>query len=201
MPYFNQNKMQNNNISGYTYGMVPDSPIGLQDLELLKKTVLFTDEDAVQLKKAGEILQDQTDAILDVWYGFVGANPHLLAYFSQNTVPDADYLAKVRARFGKWIEDVCNRPYDQQWLNYQHEIALRHHSTKKNKTDGASAAPIIHFRYMVGFIFPISVTIRPFLAAKGHSEAEVEKMAAAWFKAITLTVILWCYPYINKGEF
>lgn len=63
MPYFNQNKMQNNNISGYTYGMVPDSPIGLQDLELLKKTVLFTDEDAVQLKKAGEILQDQTNAI------------------------------------------------------------------------------------------------------------------------------------------
>lgn len=193
--------MQNNNIHGYTYGMVPDSPVDLQDLALLKKTVLFTDEDVVQLKKAGEILQDQTDAILDVWYGFVGANPHLLAYFSQNGNPDGDYLAKVRTRFGKWIDDVCNRPYDQQWLNYQHEIALRHHSSKKNKTDGASAAPIIHFRYMVAFIFPISVTIRPFLAAKGHSEAEVQQMAAAWFKAITLTVILWCYPYVRDGEF
>lgn len=97
--------------------------------------------------------------------------------------------------------DLCNRPYGQDWLNYQHEIALRHHSSKKNKTDGVDTVPIIHYRYMVAFIFPITATIKGFLAKKGHSTEAVEAMYAAWFKAVTLTVILWTYPYINKGEF
>ncbi|HQN86561.1 MAG TPA: protoglobin domain-containing protein [Bacteroidales bacterium] len=112
-----------------------------------------------------------------------------------------DYLTAVRARFGQWILDLCQKPYDQNWLNYQHEIAKRHHSTKKNKTDGVDAAPIIHLRYMVAFIYPITATIKSFLAKKGHSQSDVEGMHNAWFKAVTLTVILWTYPYINKGEF
>lgn len=112
-----------------------------------------------------------------------------------------DYLTAVRHRFGQWIMDLCNRKYDQGWLDYQHEIGLRHHSIKKNKTDNVDAVPIIHFRYLVAFIFPITATIKSFLANKGHSSDEVEKMYAAWFKAVTLTVTLWCYPYINKGEF
>lgn len=29
----------------------------------------------------------------------------------------------------------------------------------------------------------------------------VEKMYTAWFKAITLTSLLWCHPYIKDGEF
>ena len=61
--------------------------------------------------------------------------------------------------------------------------------------------PIIHYRYMVAFIFPITATIKSFLAKKGHDAATVDAMHAAWFKAVTLTVILWTYPYINKGEF
>ena len=35
-------------------------------------TVLFTDEDAGYLRRAGAILAPQTEAVLDVWYGFVG---------------------------------------------------------------------------------------------------------------------------------
>lgn len=112
-----------------------------------------------------------------------------------------EYLAAVRLRFGQWIMDLCNKPYDQDWLNYQYEIALRHHSTKKNKTDNANAVPIIHYRYLVAFIFPITATIKGFLSKKGHDIETVEKMYAAWFKAVTLTVILWTYPYINKNEF
>jgi hypothetical protein len=112
-----------------------------------------------------------------------------------------EYLTAVRARFGQWIMDLCTKPYDQTWLNYQHEIALRHHTAKKNKTDQVDAEPIIHYRYMVAFIFPITATIKSFLANKGHDAGTVEKMHAAWFKAVTLTVILWTYPYINKNEF
>jgi hypothetical protein len=186
---------------GYTYGQVADSPFTLKDLDALKATVLFGPEDEKYLRMAGEVLKDQTDAVLDLWYGFVGGHPHLVHYFSQSGQPNMEYLTAVRARFGQWIMDLCNRPYDQAWLNYQYEIALRHHSIKKNKTDGVQAEPIVHMRYLVAFIFPITATIKEFLAKKGHSAADVDKMHAAWFKAVTMTATLWCQPYVRNGEF
>lgn len=193
--------METTAIKGYSYGAADASPVTLQELDLLKQTVLFTDEDEKYLQMAGVVLKDQTDAVLDLWYGFVGGHPHLVHYFTKNGQPNMDYLTAVRHRFGQWILDLCNRKYDQAWLDYQHEIGLRHHSIKKNKTDNVDAVPIIHFRYLVAFIFPITVTIKSFLANKGHSAEDVDKMHTAWFKAVTLTVTLWCYPYINKGEF
>lgn len=188
-------------IPGYTYGQAAPSPVSLTDLDLLKKTVLFTEEDEKNLQLAAEVLQDQTDQVLDLWYGYVGSHPHLLHYFTHNSQPNMAYLSAVRARFGQWILDLCTKPYDQTWLNYQHEIALRHHSSKKNQTDQVEAVPIIHYRYMVAFIFPITATIKSFLANKGHDTATVEAMHAAWFKAVTLTVILWTHPYIRPNEF
>jgi hypothetical protein len=189
-------------MKGYNYGQVSRSPVTLDQLALLKKTVLFDAEDEKNLRLAGDVLKDQTDAVLDVWYGFVGGNPHLLEYFTDGKgTPNGDYLAAVRLRFGQWIIDLCTKPYDQTWLDYQHEIALRHHSAKKNKTDGVQSVPIIHYRYLVAFIYPITATIKGFLAAKGHDAATVEKMHQAWFKAVTLTVILWTHPYIHTNEF
>jgi hypothetical protein len=188
-------------IHGYTYGNVAQSPVSIADLDLLKKTVLFDENDEKYLRLAGEILKDQTNDILDLWYGYVGGNAHLLHYFTKNEAPNMAYLTAVRARFGQWILDMCQRPFDQTWLNYQHEIALRHHTTKKNQTDKVDAVPIIHYRYMTAFIFPITFTIKGFLGKRGHAQDDIEGMYAAWFKAVTLTVILWTYPYINKNEF
>lgn len=190
-------------IKGYEYESktLEQSPVSLDDLSLLKKTLLWSDEDDRYLKMAGEVLNDQIDDVLDLWYGYVGSHPHLVYYFSKNGQPDASYLAAVRARFGQWIRDLCQRTYDQEWLNYQYEIAQRHHRTKKNKTDGVDTVPIVHFRYLVAFIYPITATIKSFLAKKGHSAADIEGMHNAWFKAVTLTVVLWAYPYVNKGEF
>jgi len=65
------------NISGYTYGQTATSPVSLADLDLLKKTVLFTDDDVHNLRLAGDVLADQTDAVLDLWYGFVGSHPYI----------------------------------------------------------------------------------------------------------------------------
>jgi hypothetical protein len=163
--------------------------------------LLWSDEDDRYLKIAGDVLKDQTNDVLDLWYGYVGGNEHLVYYFAKNGQPNMDYLSAVRARFGQWILDICQRPYDQDWLNYQHEIAKRHHSTKKNKTDNVDTVPIIHYRYMTAFIYPITATIKDFLSKKRHSQADIDAMHNAWFKAVTLTVILWTYPYINKGEF
>jgi len=47
---------------------------------------------------------------------------------------------------------------------------------------------------MIAFIYPITATIKPFLASKGHNVEEVEKMHQAWFKSVTLQVTLWVYP-------
>ncbi len=56
-------------------------------------------------------------------------------------------------------------------------------------------------RYMIGFIYPITATMKPFLANKGHSAEEVEKMHQAWFKAVVLQVALWSRPYAREGDF
>lgn len=190
-------------IPGYAYGdpHVARSPVSLEEFEKLKAAVMFTEEDERYLRMAGEVLADQVDEILDLWYGFVGSHPHLVYYFTgPDGQPDARYLAAVRERFGQWILDTCQRPYDQAWLDYQHEIGLRHHSSKKNQTDGVSSVPLVHHRYLVAFIYPISATIKPFLAKKGHAPEEVDKMHQAWMKSVVLQVALWSYPYVKEGE-
>ncbi|HXF52173.1 MAG TPA: protoglobin domain-containing protein [Dehalococcoidia bacterium] len=189
-------------IPGYDYGTVPRSPLSVEDLDLLRRSVLFSDEDERYLRLAGDVLEDQVDDVLDLWYGFVGSHPHLVRYFAdRNGQPNAEYLAAVRRRFGQWILDTCRRPYDQAWLDYQHEIGLRHHRTKKNRTDGVDAVDHIPARYLVAFIYPITATIEPFLARKGHSREDVEKMHQAWFKAVTMQVALWLHPYVREGDF
>ncbi len=190
-------------IPGYDYDRpsLATSPVNMADLDLVKATLLWSEDDDRYLRMAGEVLRPQVEEVLDLWYGYVGGNAHLVHYFSKDSVPQPGYLAAVRQRFGQWIMDLCERPYDQKWLNYQHEIALRHHSTRKNQTDGADAVPIIHGRYMMAFIYPITATIRGFLQKGGHSGSDVDGMHNAWFKAVTLTVVLWTQPYFKAGEF
>jgi protoglobin len=191
-------------VPGYTFGaeQVARSPLGVEDLDLLKRTVLFTEEDEEYLRLAGDVLEDQVEDVLDVWYGFVGSNPHLVYYFSDpEGEPDSEYLERVRGRFGRWILDTCRRPYDLAWLDYQQEIALRHTRAKKNQTDGVRAPEHIPLRYMISFIYPITATMRQFLANKGHPEAEVEKMHQAWFKSVVLHVTLWSQPYAREGDY
>jgi hypothetical protein len=192
-------------IPGYEYGAqsVARSPLGLEELNLLQQTVLFGEEDEEHLRMAGEVLEDQVEDVLDVWYGFVADHPHLLQYFSDaEAQPDAEYLGRVRRRFGQWILDTCRRPYNQEWLDYQHEIALRHTRDKKNQTDGAYETPDrIALRYILAFIYPITATIKPFLANGGHSTDEVDKMHQAWFKSVVLQATLWSQPYVKDRDF
>lgn len=109
---------------------------------------------------------------------------------------DPDYLGAVRARFAQWIVDTCARDRDQQWLDYQHEIALRHTAAKKNLTDGVSTtASEINLRYIIAFIVPLTATTRPFLAEQLADADEMEAMYQAWFKSVTLTAALWAEPY------
>jgi len=145
---------------------------------------------------AGSIAK-QTDAILDLWYNFVGSHPYLIQYSGKPKQPDSAYLGAVRQRFKQWILDTES---DQAWLDYQHEIGLRHHLTKKNQTDQVQSVPMMPLRYLIAFIYPITATIKDFLANQGHDIEAVEKMHQAWFKSIVLQVTLWSYP-IPRGNF
>ncbi len=193
------------NIPGYTHGTnaVGRSPITLDEFALMRKSVLFGEEDEKYLRLSHDIVKDQVEAILDVWYGFVGANPHLLASFTHKNdqKPLGDYLGAVRKRFAQWILDTARAKYDEEWLDYQHEIGLRHHRTKKNKTDGAPSTDIVPFRHLFALVYPVTFTLKPFLAKKGHSAEEVEKMYGAWVKSCILQMTLWSYPYVKDGDF
>jgi len=192
-------------IPGYAHGRpeLPRSPITPDDLALMKKSVLFDDDDVRFLRMSHDVLADQVEAILDVWYGFVGANPHLLASFTSRTdgQPLGDYLDAVRKRFGRWILDTARAEYDRAWLDYQHEIGRRHHRAGKNRTDGAAASEIVPFRDLFLLVFPITHTLKPFLAKGGHSFDEVDRMHQAWVKSCLLQVSLGSHPSVRPEDF
>lgn len=192
-------------VAGYAYGQrtLAKAPYTMTDLKALQASLLFTDEDVKALRKSKAILADQTDAILDVWYGFVASTPELVVFFSDARTgkPDGAYLEAVRKRFALWILDTADANYDQRWLDWQYEIGLRHNKVKKNKTDRAPSVAQVNFRYIPALTIPITTTLKPFLAKKGASAADVEKMHAAWVKSVLMQSILWSQPYIKDGEF
>ena len=190
---------------GYALGQstLARAPYSMADLAALQKSMLVGADDVAALRQSRAILADQTEAILDVWYGFVASTPELVVFFgdTRSGQPDGAYLAAVRKRFALWILDTADAKYDQAWLDWQYEIGLRHNRVKKNKTDGAHGPAQVDFRYLPALTIPITTTLKPFLAKKGASAADVEKMRAAWVKVVLLQAILWSHPYIKDGEF
>lgn len=192
-------------VPGYAYGQrtLARAPYTLADLKSLQGSLLFSEEDVKALRQSKAILADQTDAILDVWYGFVASTPELVHFFSDAKTgkPDAAYLAAVRKRFALWILDTADANYDQRWLDWQYEIGLRHNRLKKNSTDRAPSVAQVNFRYIPALTIPVTTTLKPFLAKKGAAPADVEKMHAAWVKSVLMQTILWSLPYVKDGEF
>ena len=189
------------NIAGYDYGAneLATSPVTIKDLELLKETITLDSDDQKYLRMAGDVLEPQTESIVNMWRGVISSMPHLAFYFKNEAgKTDEQYKAKVKERFKQWIMDLCYKPYDQDWLNYQHEIGLRHMSAKKNKTDNADAAPFIPMRYVIAFTAVINDSIKPFMAKNGHSLGVIEKMHKAWCKAVLLHVTLWTRAYCGN---
>jgi hypothetical protein len=197
-------KMVADDIQGYGYGSVEiaPSPISMEALRDLKIGVGLTEEDERYLKIAGEVLEGQTKEIVEHWRsGIIAGIPHL-ARHSRTPEGDAipEYLAKSNLRFQQWILDTCLRPYDQEWINYQQEIALRHTSLKKNQTDGVRSTPYVPLRDIVAFVAVMNETIKPYLSARGHSDEDVEKMHLAWCKSLQLQIALWAHPYTDPDQ-
>ena len=187
-------------IQGYDYGnaRVGRSPVTLAELRELEATVGWTsaDEDAIAL--AGQVLAGQEEAMVDSWRGIIADHPFLAKwFFGPGGKPDEAYKAAVKKRFVQWVSDLCRRQRDQTWLDYQEEIGQRHTPAKKNKTDGARTPDVVPLRYIWVFAGPVISGAREFLASKGHSAAQVERMHQAWTKSVLLTLALWARPYIK----
>jgi len=191
-------------IPGYSYGdsAVGASPVSMREFEELKISAGFTHEDERYLRLAGEVLADQTEQVVRHWRsGIIASIPNLARH---SRTPEGDplpeYLARSNRRFEQWILDTCLRPYDQNWLNYQHEIALRHTSVKKNQVDGVRSTSYVPLRDVIAFIAVMNETIKPYLAAKGHSGEEVDKMHKAWCRSLQLQAALWAKPYSDVAR-
>jgi hypothetical protein len=190
-------------IRGYTYGTseAARSPVTLAELDLLRQTVGLTDKDERYLRMAGELLAPQADAIVDAWRGVIAKQPHLAVYSAfLDGRPNPAYSAASKPRFSRWIVDVCTRPYDQAWLDYQQEIGLRHTRARKNRTDGVESAEHIPLRYLLAFTAVVVLTIKPFLEGRGRGAEEVERMCAAWTRAVMLHVTLWSRAYTGEPD-
>jgi len=172
-----------------------------EELAKLEQAVGLTDEDRRYLRQAGEVLEDQTEAVVDCWRGIIAQQPHLAVYsLGPDGRPDEAYKVAVKRRFVQWVLDTCRRPHDQAWLDYQEEIGLRHTRAKKNRTDNAQTPPHIPLRYVLAFTATMNATIRPFLAKKGRSPEEVERMHEAWCKAVMLQITLWSRSYTKEQD-
>jgi Protoglobin len=191
-------------IPAYTYGTtaIAVSQVSLGELEKLKVSAGFTLEDEQFLRLAGEVLAGQTKQIVDHWRsGIIAGIPNLARHSrSQEGTPIPEYLAQSNLRFEQWILDTCLRPYDQDWLNYQQEIALRHTSLKKNQADAVRSTAYVPFHDIVAFVAVMNDTIRPYLAGKGNTEDEVEGMHRAWRKSLQMQIALWSKPYMELAK-
>jgi Protoglobin len=191
-------------IPGYSYGSgdLLRSPVSMEQLQSLKTSAGFTDEDQRYLRLAGEVLKDQTSQIVAHWRsGIIAGIPNLARHSrTPDGQPIPEYLAKSNLRFEQWILDTCFRPYDQDWLNYQQEIAARHTSSKKNKTDGVNSTASVPMGDVIAFVAVMNETIKPYFAAKGHAIEDVQRMHLAWCKSMQIQLALWLGPYAVAGD-
>jgi hypothetical protein len=187
-------------IPGYDYGTPKsaESPVSEGDLAKLEQTAGWTAADAGVLARHADVFRAKADTMVDTWRSVIGSQAHLAHWFVKSDGrPDDDYKASVKRRFVQWVVDVAVRPHDRGWLNYQHEIGLRHTPAKKNKTDRAHTPTVVPLRYLLGFV-PTVLPIRKFFADAIHDEAELKRLEDAWAKAVLLHITLWSRAYVAE---
>ncbi len=57
---------------------------------------------------------------------------------------------------------------------------MRYTALKKNNVDGLRSTPYLPLRDVIAFITVENETFKPYLAAKGNSAEEMDKMHRAW---------------------
>jgi Protoglobin len=194
--------MTKTEIPGYDFGAAAaaHSPVSMDELRKLEACVGWTGEDADILQKHRDVFLERGEQMVDAWRSVIGSQPHLAKwFFGPDGKPDEAYKAKVKERFVQWVRDVCLRPHDQAWLNYQEEIGLRHTPARKNDVDGAHTPDCVPLRYLFAFTSVIALTTRRFFVEDGVRGEELRQLQEAWTKAVILHVTLWSRPYVRDG--
>jgi len=187
-------------IPGYTYGtdQAARSPLTRADLDQLKQAVGLTSDDEQALRMFADVLAGQVDEMVTAWRAQIGEHPHLARYSAHpDGRPNPEYSAASKPRFDRWILDACVRPLDQAWLDYQHEIGLRHTRDKKNTTDGADSLEHIPLRYLLAFTAVVLTSSRRYLSRGAQDPVQVDRMHAAFTKSVLLHVTVWTRPYVD----
>ena len=99
-----------------------ESNVTLEDVALLKKTIFFSKDDEANLKLAGEVLKDQIEDVLDVWYGYVGSNEHLLYYFNSPR-----YICDIFGKFTIYSWHIHLSAASVELANFGVELAKYRH--------------------------------------------------------------------------
>ena len=188
-------------IAGYDFGSERSakSPVSAEELRHLEKTLGWTGDDALLLRKHAALFESQAETMVDSWREIIGSQPHLAKwFFTPEGKPDDEYKVAVKRRFVQWVVDVATRPHDRVWLDYQEEIGLRHTPEKKNMTDNRHTPPWVPLRYLLTFV-PVVTPVRQFFERAITDRAELEAIERAWIKAVHLHVTLWTRPYSRDG--
>lgn len=189
-------------IPGYDYGQesAAHSPVSLDELRQIEQATGWTDEDAAVLQHHGDIFRQHAEEMVSSWRAVIGSQPHLAKwFFGPDGKPDEKYKAQVKERFVQWVLDACFRPHDQQWLDYQEEIGLRHTPDKKNKTDGTRTPPVVPLRYLIAFGAVVALASQKFFVDSGVKGDSLQRLSDAWSKAVQLHITLWARPYSKEG--
>src|SRR6516225_6385010 len=94
----------------------PVPVISLQELVLLKRMLLFTQEDEKLLHIAAPVLKSSHRVILQRWYNYIRADGYLSFFF------DVSSEAAFRnSHFSAWLQQLCNRPGSQNWQEVERQ--------------------------------------------------------------------------------
>ncbi len=169
-----------------------------EEVELLLRISLFSQDDEHTLRQVWRILKGQTDDYLDVVLGVVAACPPLAGVLMGSVGNDGfgTSAETARQRFRRWLFETCTLPRDPPWLRQLHARP----PAPEASANRASAETLPHFRYLIALVYPVVATVRPFLAAGGRSDKEVERMQYALLKSILLQVALLAKLYIETGD-
>ena len=190
-------------IQGYDYGTdcAARSPLTMEELARLKEVVWLTEDDEDALREAASVLAAQADDMVTAYRARLGELDWMAPYSNHpDGTPNPEYGAASKPRFDRWIIDACIRPLDGDWLNYQHEIGLRHTSAKKNMTDDADSLDHIPMRYLVAFTAVVIATAREYLGATGAEPEQVDRMHSAFTKSVMLHLTVWTRAYVSDGS-
>ena len=153
------------------------------------------------LRRSGDLLTPQVEAILDVWYG--SSVPTLICWLHSQAMT-ANPTRRIWLPYGVGSGAGFSTPHGpsstRPGLTTSRRSAYATPAAARTALT-PSRLPTISLRYVLALLIPITATLKPFLADGGATPDEVETMYQAWVKAVLLQVILWSQPYVRDGDF